>query len=154
MMDRAGPNGNPGKTTARGRTAVIVAILLFVALVHLFRVGSYLRGSLFTLYYSYFSDIVVPFAMYFLICLNDLYVRFLRDWRVKAALVFGVASFAEVLQAFGVPLLGQTFDPLDFAMFGGGVVLAVLVERFLLDRFFPRPAWTGGPPDTTRKNPL
>jgi hypothetical protein len=150
MMDRAGPNGNSGKTTARGRTAVIVGILLFIALVHVFRVGSYLRDPLFTIYYSYFSDIVVPFGMYFLICLNDLHVRFLRDWRVKAALVFGVASSAEVLQAFGVPLLGQTFDPLDFAMFGGGVVLAVLVDRFLLDRFFPRPSKTGGPSASSR----
>jgi hypothetical protein len=42
-----------------------------------------------------------------------------------------------VLQACGVQLLGRTFDPLDFAMFGGGVALAVLVERFLIDRFFP-----------------
>lgn len=136
-MNRARPNASSGNTTARGRTAVIVSILLLIALVHLFRVGTYLRGSLFTLYYSYFSDIVVPFGMYFLICLNDMRVRSLRDWRVKAMLVFGVASSTEVLQACGVPLLGQTFDPLDFVMFGGGVLLAALVDRFLFDRLFP-----------------
>lgn len=150
-MDRARPNASSDNTTARGRTAVIVSILLLIALVHLFRVGTYLRGSLFTLYYSYFSDIAVPFGMYFLICLNDMRVRFLRDWRVKAMLVFGVASSTEVLQAFGVPLLGRTFDPLDFVMFGGGVLLAALVDRFLFDRLFPR--WspkTGAPSDATR----
>jgi hypothetical protein len=74
--------------------------------------------------------------MYFLVSLNDMRIRFLRDWRVKAVLVFGVASSTEILQAFGVPLLGRTFDPLDFVMFGVGVLLAVLVDRFALDRLF------------------
>lgn len=122
----------PDNATARGRIAAAVGILLLIALVHIFRLGSYLHGSLFTLYYSYFSDVIVPFAMYFLLCLNDTHVRFLRDWRVKAVLVFGIASATEVLQAFRVPMLGQTFDPLDFVMFAGGLLLAVLVDRFLL----------------------
>lgn len=149
-MDRARPNAGSGNTTARGRTAVVVSILLLIALVHVFRVGTYLRGSLFTLYYSYFSDIVVPFGMYFLLFLNDAYVRFLRDWRVKAMLVFGVASSTEVMQAFGLPLLGETFDPLDFVMFGGGVLLAALMDRFLFDRLIPH--WspkTRDPSNTT-----
>ena len=118
------------------RTALVFSIMLVIALVHLFRVGTYLQGSLFTLYYSYFSDIVIPFGMYFLLCLEDVYIRFLKDWRVKAMLVFGVASSTEVMQAFGIPLLGQTFDPLDFVMFAGGVLLAALVDRFLFDRLF------------------
>ena len=76
--------------------------------------------------------------MYFLLSLNDVYVWILRDWRIKAILVFGVASSTEVMQAFGVPLLGETFDPLDFIMFGGGVLLAVIVEKTLIDRLLPR----------------
>ena len=118
------------------RMALVFSIMLVIALVHLFRVGTYLQGSLFTLYYSFFSDIVIPFGMYFLLCLEDVYFRFLKDWRVKAMLVFGVASSIEVMQAFGVPLFGQTFDPLDFVMFAGGVLLAALVDRFLFDRLF------------------
>jgi len=132
------PNACSGNTTARGRAAVVVSILLLIVLVHVFRLGTYLRGSLHALYYSYFSDVVIPFYMYFLMCLTDAHVRFLRDWRLKAMLVFGVASFTEVLQAFGVPLLGRTFDPLDFVMFAGGVLLAVLADRFLLERLLPR----------------
>jgi hypothetical protein len=113
---------------------------------------------MFVLYYGYFSDIVVPFGVYFLLCLVEERVRaiilsdapeqvkravspalaFLSDWRMKALLVFGVASFTEVLQAFGVPLLGRTFDPLDFVMFVGGVLLAVLADRLLIERLFPR----------------
>jgi len=45
-----------------------------------------------------------PIGMYFLLCLEDGYVRFLRDWRVKALLVFGVASSTEVMQACGIPV--------------------------------------------------
>jgi hypothetical protein len=154
-MDRIRPKTDYGNTTTRGRNAVIVSILLLISLVHLFRVGTYLRSSLFTLYYSYFSDIVIPFGMYFLLCLNDVRVRYLINWRVKAMLVFGVASSTEVMQAFGVPLLGQTFDPLDFVMFAGGVLLAVLVDRFLFDQFLP--CWTpktGDSSNATRKRSL
>jgi len=153
VMNRVRPNQSSGDTTARGRTVVVVGIMLLIALVHFFRVGTYLRGTLFTLYYSYFSDIVVPFGMYFLLFLVDVRVRFLRDWRVKATLVFGVASSTEVMQAFGVPLLGRTFDPLDFVMFGGGVLLAALTDRFLFDRLLP--CWspkTGDSSDVIRSS--
>jgi hypothetical protein len=122
------------------RMALVLSIQLVIALIHIFRAGTYLPGSLFTLYYSFFSDIAIPFGMYFLLCLEGVYFRFLRDWRVKAMLVFGVAASTEVMQAFRVPLLGQTFDPLDFVMFAGGVLLAALVDRFLFDRLFS--CWT------------
>jgi hypothetical protein len=119
------------------------------------RTSSNLRGTLFTLYYSYFSDIVVPFGMYFLLCLKDDRVPFLGDWRRKAMLVFGIACFTEVMQAFGVPLLGRTFDPLDVVMFGGGVGLAVLVDRVLLTRLLARSSpKTGDPSDAIRSKEL
>jgi hypothetical protein len=137
---------------------VAIGVQLLISLIHTFRLGTYLRGRLYVLYYSYFSDIIIPFGMYFLMCFVEERVRaiplsdapavvrrkastalaFLGDWRFKALLVFGVASFTEVLQAFGVPLLGRTFDPLDFAMFAGGVLLAVLADKFLLERLLPR----------------
>jgi hypothetical protein len=132
------PSTYSGNRTTGGRTAVAIGVLLAIALVHAFRLGSRLRGRLFVLYYSYFSDVVIPFGMYFLLCLEDTWVRFLRDWRLKALLVFGVASLIEVLQGFGVPLFGRTFDPFDFAMYASGVLLAVLVDRLVLDRLFPR----------------
>ena len=131
------PSTYSGNRTTGGRTAVAIGVLLAIALVHAFRLGSHLRGRLFVLYYSYFSDVAIPFGMYFLLCLEDTWVSFLRDWRLKALLVFGVASFTEVLQAFGVPLLGRTFDPLDFATFAGGVLLAASADKLLLERFLP-----------------
>jgi len=134
-MNRLRPNKDSGNTTTRGRTVVVVSILLMIAFIHIFRIGTYFQGKLFTLYYSYFSDIVVPFGMYFLLCLINERFRLIKNWYVKAILVFGIASSTEVLQAFGVPLLGRTYDPFDFIMFGAGVLLAVFVDRFLFDRF-------------------
>lgn len=136
LMDRDMSTQGSARPTIIGRTAVVVALELVIALIHGFRAGTYLDGTLFTLYYSYFSDIVVPFGMCFLLCLNDLSLPFLRDWRVKALVVFAVSSLTEVAQAFGVPLLGLTFDALDFVMFGVGALLAVFVDRVLFERVF------------------
>ena len=114
------------------RRAVAGVVVLAVAAVHVFRVGHYLSGDQYRLYYSYASDVLVPVAMYFVLCMSEGNLRFLRDWRAKAVLVFAAASSTEVLQGLGVPLLGQTFDPLDFVMFGVGVFVAVLLDRVAL----------------------
>jgi hypothetical protein len=133
-LDTRGSNGRAGSV----RTAVAIVIVVLIALVHAFRVGSYLNGSLFTLYYSYFSDVFLPFGMYFLLCMNDVRIPFLRDWRTKALLVLGVAFVTEVMQAFGVPLLGRTFDPLDFVMFVAGVLLAGFLDEIVFAHVIPR----------------
>ncbi len=125
------------RSASRGRTIVVAAVLLVVVLVYVFRLGTGFHGWLRMFYYSYFSDIVIPFYMYFVMFVGERRVRWLRDWRVKALLVFGISSLTEVLQAFGVPLFGRTFDPLDFPMFALGTLLAVLADRLLLERFFP-----------------
>jgi hypothetical protein len=135
-MDQDIPTEGSSHSPIIGRTVVVVAVMLVIAAIHAFRVGSYLDGRWFTLYYSYFSDIIVPFGMYFLLCLNEVSLRFLRDWRVKALLVFGLASLTELGQAVGIPLLGLTFDPLDFVMFAVGVSLAVLVDKIVFGRIF------------------
>jgi len=116
---------------------VVVGVMLAIAVIHVFSPGALLRGRLRVLYYSYFMDIVLPFGLYLLLGLSAAQVRFLRGWRVKALLVIGVTSCAEVLQGLGVPLFGRTFDPRDFAMFAGGVLLAVVADRFLLERLPP-----------------
>ena len=128
---------SPVRPAARGRSIVVAGVLLIVVLVYVFRLGTGFHGWLRVFYYSYFSDIVIPFYMYFVMFVGERRVRRLRDWRVKALLVFGISSLTEVLQAFGVPLFGRTFDPLDFPMFAAGTLLAVLADRLLLERFFP-----------------
>jgi len=119
----------------RRRTTAAIAAVLLVALVHIVRVGSYLKGMLFNLYYSFTSDILLPFAAYFLLVLNEINgAFFLRSGWVKAGLVTCVAVSAEILQAFGVAALGVTFDPLDLVMYPIGALAALLLDRTLIRR--------------------
>jgi len=84
---------------------------------------------LFIFYYSFFSDIVIPIAIYFLLCINDITLPFLKGWMTKAVLVFLIAMATEIAQGFGIPLLGNTFDFLDFVMFGIGTLIAVGLDK-------------------------
>ena len=70
--------------------------------------------------------------MYFVVCLGRRNLGFLRDWRARAAAVLAAASAAEALLGLGVPMLGSTFDPLDFVMYVIGVLAAVLLDRIVL----------------------
>ena len=124
------PYGGP--RTGSCRRVAAWAIVLAVAAVHVLRAGSHLHGASFRFYYSYASDILLPLAAYFVLCLSEPRLPLLRDWRAKAALVSGVASTAEVLQGFGVPALGRTFDPLDLLMYAIGALLAVLLDKVLV----------------------
>lgn len=111
--------------------------MLTIAAIHAFRVGSYLEGDAYLLYYSYFSDFILPFGAYFLLWMNDLSYPFLRHWAVKAALAFAAPAFSETMQAFGVYFLGVTFDPLDYAMYALGALTAALLDKQLLERLLP-----------------
>lgn len=114
------------------RRGVAGAVILGVAAIHVFRVGAHWKGTQHRLYYSYASDLPVPLAMYFVLCLSERSLGRLGDWRVKAAGVFAAASSAEVLQGLGVPVLGCTFDLLDFVMYASGVLAGVLLDRVAL----------------------
>jgi hypothetical protein len=119
------------------RITVGISINLLIATIHIFRLGSYLNGDLYILYYSYASDILIPIAFYFLLCMNDVQIRFLRKWYAKAFIVFALATFAEVMQAFGVYMLGITFDPVDIIMFGIGVVIAAFMDVLVFEKLIP-----------------
>jgi hypothetical protein len=119
-----------------------IGIQLVIALIHIFRLGQIFNGRLYQIYYSYFSDFILPFGMYFLLCINQDKIKFLKKWTIKFILVFSVTSAAEIMQAFGIPALGITFDPLDFVMYGLGAITAVGVEKLLLERYIS--SWNGG----------
>jgi len=118
------------------RLALILVIVLLTAFIHIFRLGSYLQGDLFNLYYSYFSDILLPFTFYFLICLNEINLPFLRHWAVKATIVFLLPIIAETAQFFGFPVLGSTFDPLDYVAYAIGALAAAAVDVCLFSKLF------------------
>ncbi len=95
----------------KSRILVVISISLTIAAIHFFRIGSYLNGDSYLYYYSYASDILIPFGFYFLLSINDVQIRFLRSWKVKAIIIFVLSSLTEILQAFGIHVLGGAFDP-------------------------------------------
>ncbi len=132
------------------RLAVIYSIVALVAAVHIFRLGSYLQGELYNCYYSYFSDFILPFTCYFLLCgLGQIPV--LRRWEAKFAIAFLIPAIAETCQYFGVPVLGSTFDPLDYFMYGIGALSAAVVDTQVFSQVFG--FWTIGNSECERKIP-
>jgi hypothetical protein len=118
------------------RLAVIFSIVVLIAVVHIFRIGSYLQGELYNFYYSYFSDFILPFGCYFLLCLDEPWILILRRWETKLAIAFFVPSIAETCQYFGMPVLGSTFDLLDYFMYALGATLAAIFDRQVFSRLF------------------
>ena len=107
---------------------IIILIQVAIALIHIFRLGQIFHGQAYHLYYSYFSDFILPFGMYFLLSLNDAAIPVFRKWYVKAGLIFALTTFAEICQFFGIEVLGVTFDPFDILMYGIGVSVAALID--------------------------
>ena len=87
-----------------------------------------------TFYQSYAADIIIPFSFYFLLTLSERRHPVLKAWWVKLLAIFALCSASEVLQFFGVFALARVFDPLDFVMYGVGVLLAAGVDRLVLAR--------------------
>jgi hypothetical protein len=115
------------------KKVVIVSVVIPIALLHFFT-GSNYRGPYPGFVNGYLLDILVPFAFYFLLCLSEFYP--LRLWIVKSSLVFGVGSAVEIAQFCGVPIFGRTFDPVDFTMYGIGVLLAAVLDTTVMPRIF------------------
>ena len=83
------------------RVIVVVSIMLTLAAIHWFRIGSYLSGDLYINYNSYASDLMLPFGAYFLLSMNEIQLQFLRKWYAKVLIVFCVMTFSEIMQLFG-----------------------------------------------------
>ena len=116
------------------KKAIIIGIQFFLAALHILGPGQYLSDSWRSLYQSYFSDLVLPFGLYFLLCASEDSLPFLQHWQARALAAFLAPATAESLQAFGIHAFGATFDPLDILMYAIGVALAVLVERKLFSK--------------------
>ncbi len=118
------------------RGGVVLGIMFLIAAAHVIGIGRYLPGELSGLYSSYFSDIALPFGYYFLLFLPESQWPCLGRWETKASIVFLMASTAETLQYLGIPLLGSTFDPLDYVMYGIGAISGAIVDIQVFSRIF------------------
>jgi hypothetical protein len=69
---------------------------------------------------------------------NDFIIRipFLSRWEGRLAMAFLLPSIAETFQYFGVPVLGSTFDMLDYFVYGIGAILAAIVDTQIFSRIF------------------
>lgn len=114
-----------------------VIIMLLIAFMHAFRVGSYLNGNLYVLYYSFASDLVLPFGSYFLLVMNEISLPFLRKWQTKGLIVFVAMTLSEILQLFDIHFFGVTFDPLDIVMFATGTLIAIVFDKVIFQKWFP-----------------
>ncbi len=124
------------ETSNKTRTGISIAILILIALVFTFRVGSYLDDQWYILYQSYAADILVPIAAYFMLCMNDHQFYFIHKWYLKAIIAFIVMTTSEVLQYFDIYFFGVTFDPIDILMYAFGVLLASFIDRIVLTKIF------------------
>ena len=117
------------------KVLTVILLQIVIALVHLFRLGRLLDNPWYSLYYSYFSDLLLPFGAYFLLSVSESGLPVLRPWYVKAGLVFSVATTAEICQLCGVYTLGITFDILDIVAYAAGVLFAALIDVKILSRY-------------------
>lgn len=121
----------------RIRKIVGIIIMLAIAAMHGFRIGQYLNGELYIYYYSFASDLVLPLGAYFMLSMVEIQFQFLRNWIVKALIVFAAMTFSEIMQLFGFYFFGVTFDILDILMFGMGVLMAVFIDKQIFERLIP-----------------
>lgn len=117
------------------RRVLCILIVLLVALIHIIGAGHWFHGSYRDFYYSYFSDVAVPFAFYFLLCIAERNWPWVSGWKMKTTLLLGGCVLAESLQYFHVYFLGTVFDPLDFMAYIIGLAAAIVVDELLLQRF-------------------
>ena len=125
------------RNNIRIRKIVGISIMVAIAAMHAFRIGQFLNGDLYIYYYSFASDLILPFGTYFMLSMVEIQFRFLRKWFVKALIVFALMTFSEIMQIFGFYFFGVTFDILDILMFGIGVIIAVLIDTQIFERLMP-----------------
>ena len=82
------------------------------------------------LWVSYAKDLILPFALYFLICLGE---RWLKTWQGRALLALAIPVLLEIGQGlyyqFSPSHYIGSFDPMDIVMYTISVGLAVLLEQ-------------------------
>jgi hypothetical protein len=119
----------------KNKKIIVVIILLIIA--SIFVIGAdWASETAHQLFHSYFADITIPFGYYLLLVLVEAKHKIFQKWYTKAGAVFVLCALSETFQYFGVYALARVFDPLDYAMYALGVVLAAFVDRIIFKRIF------------------
>ena len=110
------------------RKPVVVSICVGVGLLHLVTGPEY-SGPFRPFITGYLIDILLPFSLVLLSGLGLEKVPVFKQLLVRSILVFSIGVTVEMLQFFGYDFLGSTFDPVDFFMYGLGVVIGIGFEK-------------------------
>jgi hypothetical protein len=54
---------------------------------------------------------------------------------IGAFFTFSFGIIVEILQLLKIKFLGTTYDPLDIVMYGTGIILGLLVDYTIIDKF-------------------
>lgn len=113
----------------------IVAVSLFVALIH-FIIGPDYNGICKGFVTGYLTDLILPLNMYLLLQIS-LRKKFslVKSRVIGATFTFAFGVIVEILQLLNIEFLGSTYDPLDILMYGTGVVLGLLTDCTIIDKF-------------------
>lgn len=117
-------------TEKRIRLIVLVVLCVITTILHLMPRPTYNTGYG-RFFNSYLIDILLPAYLFFLFTMNlyRLPPKYLdRPFLVKlimAVLVLLIGFTIETLQYFSIPILGRTFDPMDYMMYLIGVLIGL-----------------------------
>ena len=114
---------------------IIVSISLFVGLLH-FLIGPDYQGFLRDFIRGYLIDMLLPMNLYLLLQISlrkNISVGKARIIGAICTLTFGI--LVEILQFYKIEFLGNTYDPLDIIMYVVGIILGIVIDMTIIDKF-------------------
>lgn len=116
-------------------TYLIVAMSLFTGGLH-FLIGPDYQGMFKPFVRGYLIDIILPLNLYLLLQISlRKHLTVLISRLSGAVFTFSFGILVEFLQLNNIDFLGSTYDPLDILMYGIGVVLGIIIDLTVIDRW-------------------
>jgi hypothetical protein len=112
---------------------LIVVLAILVGVLHFF-IKPY-QGVFKDFVHGYLIDIMLPMVIYLLLQVS-LRNRVTTFWSriIGAVFTFLIGTSVELFQMKGIPVFGNTYDPLDILMYGIGVTLGIAIDLLILKR--------------------
>jgi hypothetical protein len=114
---------------------IIVSISLFVGLLH-FLIGPDYQGICRHFIRGYLIDLLLPMNLYLLLQIALRKNTTVNKARIIGAIfTFAFGTIVEILQSYGIVILGSTYDPWDILMYGLGTGLGIAIDFTIIDKF-------------------
>jgi hypothetical protein len=114
---------------------LIVGLSLLVASMH-FVIGPDYSGIFKNFVRGYLIDLILPMNLYLLLQISlRKKVSIVKSRVIGAICTFSFGVIVEILQLLKIKFLGSTYDPLDIVMYGIGVIIGLLVDYIIIDKF-------------------